>query len=367
MNIYKTFAAPALFKLDAETSHQLTINGLKIHQKIGFTFPGAGCNDNNLGVELAGLKFPNPVGMAAGFDKNGEVSDGLLQMGFGFAEIGTLTPRPQSGNPRPRIFRIASHNALINRLGFNNQGHEAALHNLKNRRRDGIVGVNIGANKDSDDFIADYEKGIRNFWDHADYFAANISSPNTPGLRDLQARDALLALLTRLQNLRASLAKSSDKLPPLFLKIAPDLDENQIADIGACVLECEIDGIIVSNTTLSRAGINSHGDEAGGLSGRPLHKISTIVLAKMREQVGERFPIIGVGGIDSAQSAWEKIEAGANLVQLYTGMVYQGPGLPVRICRGLSDRLQHSDHHSIVEVTNSQTKHWAALPLEQES
>lgn len=367
MNFYKTFAAPALFNVDAEASHKLTIKGLKISQKIGIGSSSANCHSSDIGVKIAGLKFPNPVGIAAGFDKNGEVSDAILQMGFGFAEIGTVTPRPQNGNPKPRIFRLIEDEAVINRLGFNNQGHDVALANLQSRRQTGIVGVNIGANKDSEDFVSDYELGIAKFWGQADYFTANISSPNTPGLRNLQARDALMNLLTRLQNVREKLARTSEKIPPLFLKVAPDLDDKAIKEISQCVVDCAIDGIIVSNTTLSRAGISSPSAEAGGLSGQPLHHLSTIVLAKIREQVGETFPIIGVGGIDSAQTAWEKFEAGANLVQLYTGLIYQGPGLPAKICRGLSDKLKNTNHTNIAAVTNSKTNNWAALPLKPES
>ncbi|MCF6322025.1 MAG: quinone-dependent dihydroorotate dehydrogenase [Rhizobiaceae bacterium] len=349
--------------MDAENAHALTISGLKVAQ--GSTFMPGCSNDKypQLRTNVAGLDFPNPLGMAAGFDKNGEVPDALMKMGFGYAEIGTVTPKPQTGNPRPRIFRLIDDEAVINRLGFNNKGHGGVLDNLNARRGSGIVGVNIGANKDSDDFIRDYELGIKKFWPVADYFTANISSPNTPGLRNLQAKESLAHLLKHICDVRDELAASSDRNPPLFLKIAPDLNENEMDDIAENVLASTIDGLVISNTTLARNMLRETTQESGGLSGRPLFEISTIVLAKMRQRLGGELPIIGVGGIDSAQSAWEKIEAGANLLQLYTAMIYQGPTLVNTICSELADKLSTSGHANITALSGTKTQQWAAKSL----
>ncbi|KGF70208.1 diguanylate cyclase [Hoeflea sp. BAL378] len=320
----------ALFTLDPETAHGLSITALKSGM-----VPGCRADsDPRLAVTVAGLAFPNPLGMAAGYDKNAEVPRELARLGFGFVEIGTLTPRPQPGNPRPRIFRLVRDQAVINRLGFNNEGHAAAHARISPRRRDGLLGVNIGANKDTEDRAADYVAGIACFADVADYFTINISSPNTPGLRNLQTRAALSELLNRV------LAERDAKQTriPVFLKIAPDLTEPDLDDIAAECLAQKLDGVIVSNTTLSRTGLSADpkAGEAGGLSGRPVFERSTIVLAKMRQRLGKEMPLIGVGGVDSAETAAEKIRAGADLVQLYTGFIYGGPLLPGRILRGLS-------------------------------
>lgn len=355
-------AKSVLFKLEAEKAHALTISGLKIGQNSGL-MPVCDNHHTDISVELAGLKFPNPLGIAAGFDKNAEVPDAMMQLGFGFAEIGTVTPRPQAGNPRPRIFRLPKDKAIINRLGFNNQGHDRVLANLQARNQNGIVGVNIGANKDSDDFVRDYEAGIEKFWPVASYFTANISSPNTPGLRDLQAKEALSELLRRITGIRDEMAEKSGKSIPLFLKVAPDLNESSIDEICECVQSSTIDGLVVSNTTISRTGLRTSTEEMGGLSGQPLFERSTIVLAKIRLRIGNNLPIIGIGGIDSAAKAWEKMEAGANLLQLYTGMVYQGATLANTICAGLSDKLKSSEYSQIQAVTNSGVEHWAALKL----
>jgi len=365
MNVLSRLARAGLFKLDAETAHALSIKGLKAGQSSGLIPATANDKYPKLAVDLAGLKFPNPLGMAAGFDKNGEVSDALISLGFGFTETGTVTPRPQSGNARPRVFRLVKDNAVINRLGFNNHGHDAVLGNLKSQKRAGITGVNIGANKDSDDFVRDYELGLEKFWNIADYFTANISSPNTPGLRDLQAKHALEKLLDRITNTRDKLASDSKKHIPVFLKIAPDLDETALDDISQCLLASSIDGLVVSNTTITRPNLHSSSNEAGGLSGRPLFERSTIVLAKMRQRMGNEFAIIGVGGIDSVESAWEKLAAGADLLQLYTGMVYHGPGLAKAICKGLADRITTSHHRDIRSLSCSKTDQWAARPIPQ--
>lgn len=359
--LFETLGRRALFALDPEQAHGLSIAALKS----GLISCGK-VDDPALGVKVSGLSFPNPVGIAAGYDKNAEIPDELLKLGFGFAEVGTLTPLPQSGNPRPRIFRLVEDRAVINRLGFNNKGHEAAFQRLVRRRgKAGIVGVNIGANKDSTDRIADYVAGIRRFYPLASYFTANVSSPNTPGLRDLQARDSLRELLARVLEARDDEATKAGIRRPVFLKIAPDLTEEGLSDIAAEVTAHSLDGLIISNTTLARTGLKSmrNASEAGGLSGAPLFERSTIVLAKMREKVGPQLPIIGVGGIDSAETALAKIKAGADLVQLYTGLVYRGPGLPGEIVRGMSERLKRDGVKTIRELRDRDTAQWAAKSL----
>jgi len=369
MGIIDSIANNALFKLDPEAAHGLSIGGLKLLQATG-TARGLGHNRYpELKVKLAGLDFPNPVGMAAGFDKNGEVPRALLAMGFGFTEIGTVTPLPQTGNPRPRVFRLAGERAVINRLGFNNHGHASVLKNLmairQNSTDDEIIGVNIGANKDSADFLRDYELGLQQFWGLASYFTINISSPNTPGLRDLQSNQSLGELLGRVGVVEKQLISQTQKSPPIFIKIAPDLDERAIEDIARNIRQSSISGLIISNTTISRSDLQTPNLETGGLSGCPLFNRSTIVLAKMRALVGRQLPIIGVGGIDSAQSAWQKMEAGADLVQLYTGMIYQGPTLAKHICQGLSKRLKASGFSDMAGLTASRNAEWAAKQLPQ--
>lgn len=353
-------ARRGLFVFDPETAHGMSIAALKSGLVPACTVPA----DPRLTVEIAGLSFANPLGMAAGYDKNAEVPDALLKLGFGFTEIGTVTPLPQSGNPRPRIFRLTADNAVINRLGFNNEGHDAAFARLSARQTRGIVGVNIGANKDSADRIADYVQGIRRFHALASYFTVNISSPNTPGLRDLQARESLAALLSAVLAARNELAKSAPRRP-VFLKIAPDLTEEGLDDIAAEALAHDLDGLIVSNTTLSRDGLTDrrHAGEAGGLSGRPLFARSTAVLARMRKRVGPAMPIIGVGGVSSAETMLEKVRAGADLVQLYSCMVYEGPSLPGRILRDLGPLLDREKAISIRSLRDSRLDHWLAQPI----
>ncbi len=370
MGLLANLAKSALFQLDAETAHAAAITALKTGMASRIL---PSCPNNRypeLRVKLCGLDFPNPVGMAAGFDKNCEVPDALLKLGFGFAEAGTVTPLAQQGNPRPRIFRFAQEKAIINRLGFNNKGHDYVLERLTQRSRSannhGILGINLGANKDSPDFVSDYELGLEKFWQLADYFTINISSPNTPGLRKLQSADALYELAKRIGDKRDELAEMADgqkNSPPLFLKIAPDLNEAQIDNIGETVVAAKIDGLVISNTTIERGLLAFPCDQTGGLSGRPLFDLSTIVLAKMRLRVGNQLPIIGVGGIDSVKSAWEKLEAGANLIQLYTGMVYQGPMIAARICRGLSDELKTSGHENIAALSGTKAQFWADKKL----
>lgn len=358
---FKSIARRGLFLFDAETAHGLSIAALKS----GFVPACRAPADPRLAQTVAGLAFPNPLGMAAGYDKNAEVPDALLRLGFGFAEVGTLTPKPQAGNPRPRIFRLERDLAVINRLGFNNEGHDAAFRRLSARRGGGIVGVNIGANKDSEDRIADYVAGIRRFYSVAGYFTVNISSPNTPGLRDLQARESLAALLSAVLGARDEQAQKTGKRLSVFLKIAPDLTEEGMDDIAAEALAHDLDGLIVSNTTLSRDGLSdrSLAGEAGGLSGKPLFERSNAVLARMRKRVGTGMPIIGVGGVSSAETALEKIRAGADLVQLYSCMVYEGPGLAGRIVRGLSTLLDREGVSSIRDLRDSTLDHWLSVKL----
>ncbi|MER9960071.1 quinone-dependent dihydroorotate dehydrogenase [Mesorhizobium sp. M0045] len=347
-----------LFTLDPETAHGLSIAALRC----GLPVAGRPPQDNRLKVSRCGLDFPNPLGMAAGYDKNAEVPDALLGLGFGFAEVGTITPLPQGGNPKPRIFRLPSDGAVINRLGFNNEGHDAAEKRLAARMgRAGIVGVNIGANKDSTDRVSDYERGVVRFARYASYLAINISSPNTPGLRNMQAREQLGELLSRVMAARAAASAK----PPVFLKIAPDLVEAELEDIAAELTEKQIDGLIVSNTTIARSGLRSAGlaGEAGGLSGKPLFERSTIVLARMRKLLGPDTTIIGVGGVDSAETALEKIRAGADLVQLYTGMIYAGPALPGRILSGMARFMNSQGLKSLRELRDSRLAHWAVKPL----
>ena len=346
-----------LFRIDPETAHGLSISGLKTGLAPACALPA----DPRLKIELAGLSFSNPLGLAAGYDKNAEVPEAMLRLGFGFTEIGTVTPRPQQGNPRPRLFRLVADQGVINRFGFNNEGHAAAFSRLRPLPASALVGINIGANKDATDRVADYVAGIRTFYSVARYFTANISSPNTPGLRDLQGRESLRILLDAVLAARDEEAQKAGRSVPVFLKIAPDLTDEGLDDIAAEVLASKLDGIIVSNTTLSRDGLldQATAREAGGLSGKPLFEKSTIVLAKMRKRLGPTFPIIGVGGIHSPETAAEKIRAGADLIQLYSAMVYEGPGLPARIVRGLSALCDRDNLKSIREIRDTKLDHWA--------
>ncbi|TPW30983.1 quinone-dependent dihydroorotate dehydrogenase [Martelella alba] len=327
INPFKLGARQAVFLLDPERAHALTLTGIGT----GLLPRARHAADPRLAVRLAGLSFANPLGVAAGLDKNGEAIDGLFGLGFGHVEVGTVTPKPQPGNPKPRLFRLVEDEAVINRMGFNNEGHEALAANVARAKRRGVLGINIGANKASEDRIADYVAGTTRFAAMADYLTVNISSPNTPGLRNLQARSELATLLSRVLEARAA----AEAQPPVFLKIAPDLDQAELDDIAAEVLAQKLDGIIVSNTTLARDGLKSAklSGEAGGLSGAPLFERSTAVLAGMRQRLGPDMAIIGVGGVSTGARALEKIRAGADLVQIYSGMVYEGPKL---ISDGLS-------------------------------
>jgi dihydroorotate dehydrogenase len=331
-----SLATAALRRLDAETAHGLTIGALKAG--LGPRAPAGG--EPNLAASLCGLRLPNCVGLAAGFDKNAEVPGAMLAAGFGFVECGTVTPLPQAGNPRPRIFRLTEDRGVINRLGFNNGGLDAYAARLAARPRRGIVGANIGANKDAADRVGDYVAGLRRLWGLADYFTVNISSPNTPGLRDLQGGQALSDLLGRLAETRGGLP--ADGKAPIFLKVAPDLDEAQIDAIVEAALASGLDALIVGNTTLQRpAGLRSaNAGETGGLSGAPLMSLSTAVLARFHAKAAGRIALIGVGGIASGADAYAKIRAGASAVQFYSAMVYEGPGLVLRVRRELSALLK---------------------------
>ena len=331
---------PALFALSPETAHELTLAALALAPARRGPAP-----DPVLATRFAGLAFPSPVGLAAGFDKDARVWRQMLGLGFGFAEVGTLTPRPQAGNPRPRIFRLPGDAAVINRLGFNNGGLEAALPRLAQHGR---LGVNVGANKDSADRIADYVTGVRAVRDLAAWITLNISSPNTPGLRGLQG-DALPELLAAAAEARGPGG------PPLFLKVAPDLDAEQIDAITAAALDSRLAGLIISNTTIARPpGLaGPHVAESGGLSGEPLFHPSTEILRQFARRLDGRLPLIGVGGISTAEQAYAKIRAGASAVQLYTGMIYKGPGLARQISAGLSILLRRDGFRSVAEAVGT--------------
>lgn len=332
---------PLIFTLDAERAHRATIAALKwMPKRRPPEFPGS------LTTSVAGIGFPSPVGLAAGFDKDADVPGKLLGLGFGFVEVGTVTPLPQAGNPKPRLFRLAEDRAVINRMGFNNHGQEAALARLRGRDRSrGIVGVNIGANKDSPDRIADYVAGVRAMAQVADYLTINISSPNTPGLRQLQDEGALGALLSAIREARLVGG------PPVFLKVAPDLGEGEPDQIVRIATQHGIDAIIVANTTVSRPLLKSrHADEQGGLSGEPLKDLALDALLRFRSAGGGGIPLIAVGGIATAEDAWQRIRAGASLVQLYTAMVYEGPGIARRIAKGLAEKLAQEGMTNISEA-----------------
>jgi len=345
------FAEPLVKLLPPETAHRVAIEGLKIAPP-----KQAKPRDPRLAVEAFGLRFPNPLGLAAGFDKNAEVPGAMLRLGFGHVEVGTLTPRPQPGNPRPRLFRLSEDGAVINRFGFNNEGYEKALARLA-RRPAGLIGVNVGANKDAADRIADYVLGVETFAPVADYLAINISSPNTPGLRDLQRREALDELVARAVEARDESAPRR----PLLVKIAPDLDDRGLDDVVAVALARRIDGLIVGNTTLARpASLGSrHRGEAGGLSGRPLFEPSTRLLARAYRAVGGATPLIGCGGVESAATALAKIEAGASLVQLYTGLALNGVGVVGEILDGLTRVVEARGAGSIGALTGARAAEWA--------
>lgn len=347
-------ARPFIHAIPPETAHAIAIAALRA----GLLPPSPQRLFPELQVNLWGIAFPNPVGMAPGFDKNAECIDGLLAQGFGYVETGTVTPLPQPGNPQPRMFRLKEDEAVINRLGFNNVGLAQYKANLLAAKKHGVVGVNIGKNKDTQNAVDDYRIGLEALYAHADYVTVNISSPNTAGLRDLQQKDALENLLGELLTLRAELHKQTGMFRPLLLKIAPDLTEADKENIAAVCMEKAIDGLIVSNTTVQRPP-NLRGSaraEAGGLSGKPLFALSTEALRDMYRLTHGKIPLIGVGGIGSAQDAYAKIKAGASLVQLYSALVYQGFGLVERINRGLARLLQKDGLKNIAAAVGADAR-----------
>ncbi|UZK64774.1 quinone-dependent dihydroorotate dehydrogenase [Sphingomonas sp. M1-B02] len=325
----------ALFALDAETAHRAAIAALRAWGRIGAPFGIDSETDPSQRVRLAGLDFPNPVGLAAGLDKDAEAIPGMFGLGFGAVEVGTLTPLPQPGNPKPRLFRLAEDAAIVNRMGFNNHGIDAALARIVGlKRRPGILGINVGANKESTDRVADYALGVAKAAVHADYITINVSSPNTPGLRDLQSRPALDELLAACDAARSAAGTRR----PLFLKVAPDLDRAGMEGAIRAAIDNRVDALIVSNTTLSRpASLRSpHAREAGGLSGAPLAVLARAKLAEARAASGGALPLISAGGIDSADEARARLEAGASLVQVYSALIYRGPGLVRAIVEGIA-------------------------------
>ena len=357
---FDSLTLPLLRRLDPEDAHRLAIAGLRLLP------PGKPrASDPKLAVRAFGLNFPNPVGMAAGFDKNAEAPDGLLKLGFGFVEIGSVTPKPQEGNPRPRLFRLEQDSGVINRMGFNNDGAEVVLRRLAARARlGGIVGVNVGANKDSADRTADYVRLIELFAPVASYFTVNISSPNTPGLRNLQQAAALDDLLARVIDARERVRKNAGD-SPLLLKVAPDLTLQELDDVVHIARSRRVDGMIVANTTLSRPATlreMAKAKEQGGLSGRPLLKLSTRMVAETYVRAEGAFPLIGVGGIDSGGAALMKIRAGATLIQLYSSLVYKGLGLVEDIKADLVSTLRRTGRDSLTEIVGADAATITAEP-----
>ena len=348
MNFYGLLR-PALFALEPETAHRMAIFALKA----GLFEAYARKDDPILAQRLWNLDFSNPIGLAAGFDKNAEVPDAMLGLGLGFTEIGTVTPEPQIGNPRPRLFRLVADRALINRLGFNNDGLDIAAARLAHRSKQGIVGANIGQNKDSADAIADYAVCAARLSPFADYLVVNVSSPNTLGLRALQGREPLARLLGAVKEARDRAVPKSP--PPLLVKIAPDLSEEDLRDIAEVARALPVDGLIATNTTIARpSGLaDVQTNETGGLSGKPLFESSTRVLASLHKLTNGALPLIGVGGVESGQEAYAKIRAGASLVQLYTALVYEGPGLIERIKRELAKLLRRDGFASVAEAVGA--------------
>jgi dihydroorotate dehydrogenase len=345
---FDTFSLPLLRWFDPEDAHRLAVQGLRLLPPVR---PRA--DDPKLAVRAFGLNFPNPLGMAAGFDKNAEVPDAVLRLGFGFVEIGTVTPRPQTGNPRPRLFRLERDQAIINRLGFNNDGAERVLQRLAGRAHlGGIIGVNVGANKDSPDRVADYVKLIETFAPVASYFTVNVSSPNTPGLRNLQQAAALDDLLAKVIEARERIRRNAGDTPVL-LKIAPDLSLNDLDDVVHIARSRQVDGMIVANTTLARFPTlrdSARAKEQGGLSGRPLFRLSTRMVAETYVRTEGAFPLIGAGGVDSGGAALTKIRAGASLIQLYSSLIYKGLGLVESIKSDLASTLLRTGRDSLSEI-----------------
>lgn len=361
---------PFLFRLDAERSHRLTFGMMRA----GYRVPGvsplvrAVCANRvpSLPVEAMGLRFPNPLGLAAGLDKDGRHARGLADFGFGWLELGTVTPRAQPGNPGPRMFRLTAEHALINRMGFNNPGVDAFVRHLGGGPKPCLLGINIGKNRDTpvERAVEDYVHALRAVYIHAAYVAVNVSSPNTPGLRALQEQSRLEELLGALKLEQAALTRAHGLYVPIALKIAPDLTDEQLDAIARLVLEHRFDAVIATNTTLARPGVGHAllAGEAGGLSGRPLRERATVVIHKLHAQLQGRVPIIGVGGIENADDAWEKLLAGADLVQIYTALVYEGPGIVRRIVAGLAERVRASGHATLAEAVKAARPAPAAAP-----
>ena len=348
MSLYD-FVKPFFFALSPEKAHSIALFALKYHLVPAEDYR----NDPILETSVWDISFPNPVGLAAGFDKNAEVPDAMLAQGFGFVEMGTVTPKAQQGNPKPRIFRLKEDGAIINRLGFNNRGLDDYVTRLKARQKNGVVGANFGANKDVLDPAADYEVGLKALLGLADYFTVNISSPNTPGLRKLQGKEALDDLIARLMLIRKK--AKLQKTPPILVKIAPDLKGEEKEDIAEIILKHKVDGLIVSNTTISGRDslVSQYSAEPGGLSGKPLLKISGQVLSDMYRLTGGSVPLIGVGGITNGQEAYDKIQKGASLVQLYSALVYHGPGLVRRINDELAELLKKDGFKSVKQAVGT--------------
>jgi len=334
--VYYRAARPFLFGINPELAHRATVRALRLLPSRNSQF------DPRLLSSVAGLSFPNPVGLAAGFDKDAEVPDAMLALGFGFVELGTITPLPQAGNPKPRLFRLVEDRGVINRMGFNSGGQAAAVERLSARKRRGIVGVNIGANKDSVDRVQDYVVGMATMAPQADYITVNISSPNTPGLRGLQDKAALDELLDAVMSVRSV---------PIFLKVAPDLDTTAIDDAATVAIKRGVDALIVGNTTITRPPLKSRWrDEAGGLSGAPLKSLAMAKLKAFRAATGGQMPLIAAGGIDSAEEVYARMRAGASLVQLYSALVYQGPGLAKSVAAGLVTLLERDGITQISDI-----------------
>ncbi len=347
MSALHDIATRALHALDPETAHRAAVESMAL----GLGPRVRADRFANLRTTLAGLELPNPIGLAAGFDKNAEAPSALLASGFGFVEMGTVTPKPQAGNPKPRLFRLTEDRGVINRMGFNNDGLDVFAARLARRKSGGVVGANVGANKDSADRVSDYVQGLNAVWAHCAYVTANVSSPNTPGLRGLQERGALEELLGRMNETRATLTQTHGRRP-LFLKVAPDLDDAAVRDIAELTETFTLDALVVSNTTIARPDTlrSAMKSEAGGLSGRPLFAVSTQTLRLFAQALGGRVPLIGAGGVENGDTAWAKIRAGANAVQVYSAMVYEGPGLIARIAADLSARLRAEGFASVAEA-----------------
>lgn len=351
MKLTEKLALKALHKVDPEVAHGMSIKALTS----GLAPTPGPVTSPRLRCEIAGISLPNPVGLAAGFDKNAEALAPLSQAGFGFIEVGAATPRPQPGNPKPRLFRLSEDRAAINRFGFNNEGMEVIASRLAKRPQEAVIGLNLGANKDSDDRSSDFAKVLAHCGAYLDFATVNVSSPNTEKLRDLQGKAALSALLNGVIETREGLSRRV----PVFLKIAPDLDRAGIEDIAEVAVETGIDAVIATNTTLSREGLQSaHRDEAGGLSGAPLFEKSTRVLAQLSELLENKVPLVGVGGISDAEQAYAKICAGASAVQLYTAMVYQGLSLGAEIAQGLDKLLARDGFDSVASAVGSKRGDW---------